>query len=112
MSEQRFDTPGPVRLEVKVPSGDIDVATVDGGESTVVLEGAQKRVEETKVTLIGDRLSIAPQRKGFSLFGRFDGPLHVQVSVPHRSRVEIVTAAGAATLDGTFAGLETQSASG
>jgi len=112
MSEQRFDTPGPVRLEVRVPSADIDVATVDGGESTVILEGARKRIEQTRVALIGDRLAIVPQRKSFNLLGRFDGPLRVQVRVPHRSRVEIVNAAGDATLDGTFAGLETKSASG
>jgi DUF4097 and DUF4098 domain-containing protein YvlB len=112
MSERRFDTPGPVRLEVKVASAEIDVATIDGTESTVLLEGAPKRVEETTVTLTGDRLAIGPQRKTFNLFGRFDGPLHVQVRVPHRSRVEIVSASGGARLDGTFAGLETKSASG
>jgi DUF4097 and DUF4098 domain-containing protein YvlB len=32
--------------------------------------------------------------------------------VPHHTRVEIVTASGDATLDGTFAGLELRSASG
>jgi Putative adhesin len=113
MTEQRFNTPGPVRLEVRVPSGDVDVATVDGDESTVTLEGAQKRIEETKVALIGDRLAIGSQRKSFGgLFGRFDGPLRVQVRVPHQSRVEIVNAAGHATLDGTFTGLEAKTASG
>lgn len=111
MSEQRFDTPEPVRLEIKVPAGDLEIATVDGDESMVTLEGSQKRIDATKVALVGDRLAIGPERKTLgSLFGRFDGPLRVRVRVPHRSRVQIVSAAGEATLDGRFAGLETQSA--
>jgi hypothetical protein len=110
---QRFATPRPVRLEVKVPVANVDVATVDGGESTVTLEGTPKLIDATKVELIGDRLVVEQQRKTFtSFFGRFDGSLHVRAHVPHHSCVEIVTASGSATLDGSFAGLELTSTSG
>jgi|SRR5450755_393558 hypothetical protein len=113
MVEQRFATPGPVRLEVKVAAGAVDVATIDGGESIVTLEGSQKLVDATKVILVGDRLVIEPQRNTLTrFFGRFDGSLHVRARVPHHTRVEIVTASGDASLDGTFAGIETKSASG
>jgi hypothetical protein len=113
MGPQRFATPRPVRLEVRVPVADVDVATIEGGESTVALEGSQKLIDTMKVELVGDRLVIAPHRKTFtSFFGRFDGSLQVLARVPHHTHVEIVTAAGNTTLDGTFAGLETKSASG
>jgi hypothetical protein len=112
MSEHRFTTPGPIRLDIKVPAGDVDVETIDGQESTIVLEGSQRRIDETTVELAGDRLLVQPQRKGFSLFGRLEGSLHVRARVPHGSRVEIVNAAGDATLEGSFAGLDSKSASG
>lgn len=113
MTEQRFATPQPVQLQVKLPAADVDVATVDGGESTVTLEGPQKLIDATKVELVGDRLVVEHQRKAFSgLFGRFDGSLDVRVRVPHHTRVEIITASGDARLDGTFDGLEATSASG
>jgi hypothetical protein len=113
MTQQRFDTPAAVRLEVKVPVGEIEITTVDGSESTVTLEGSPKLVESTKVELVGDRLIVARERQTFiGLFDRFDETLHIQVYVPHRSRVEIVTASGDAALEGSFTGLEVKSASG
>lgn len=113
MAEQRFATPSPVRLQVKIPVGNVDVATVDGAESTVSIEGSEKLVDTVKVELDGDCLVVEQQRKPFiGFFARSEGSLHVRACVPHRSRVEIVTASGDTTLDGTFGALEMKSASG
>src|SRR4051794_38619343 len=104
MSEQRFATPQPVRLEVTTAAGDIRFESVDGDESTVALDGPPKLVEATRVELAGDRLAVTQRhtsRVGF--FERWSSPLHVHARVPHGSRVEIVTAAADARLDGTFA---------
>ena len=110
---QRFPTPEPVRLEIKISAGVIEVETADADESTVTLTGSQKLLDATRVELVGDRLVVQEKRKGLTvLVGRSDGPFRVQARVPHRSRVEIVTASGDVTLDGTFAGLEAKSASG
>jgi DUF4097 and DUF4098 domain-containing protein YvlB len=113
MTEQRFATPGTVRLELRVPSANVQITTVDAGESTVTLDGPQRLVDATTVELRGDRLVIEQQRKLFSGFlEHFDGSLRVRAAVPHGSHVEIVTAAGDATLDGAFAGLDARTAAG
>jgi hypothetical protein len=113
MVEQRFATPTTVRLEIKVPFGDVQIETIDAGESTVTLDGSQKLVDATTVELAGDRLVVERQRTFLSgFFERFDGSLRVHARVPHGSHVEIANASGNATLAGTFAGLGASSASG
>jgi DUF4097 and DUF4098 domain-containing protein YvlB len=113
MTEQRFATPGSMRLELRVPCADVQIGTVDPGESTVTLDGPQRLVDATTVELRGDRLIIEQPRKLFSGFREhFDGSLRVRAQVPHGSTIELVTAAGDATLDGAFAGLEVKSAAG
>lgn len=113
MAEQHFTTPGPVRLEVKVEAGEVRVATVDGDESSVTLEGSQKLIDATRVDLVGDGLVIEQRRRSFlGRFGYFEEPLHVHARVPHRSRVGIGSVSGGVTLDGTFGGLERSLESG
>ena len=113
MSVQRFSTPGPVRLEINLPLGGVEIVTSDDDESTVSLAGSQKLVEATTVELVGDRLVIGMQRRLFGgLFDKLDGSLYALVRVPHGSSVELATTAGAAVLDGSFAGLDAKTVSG
>ncbi len=113
MTEQHFTTPDPVRLEVKVASGDLRVSTVEGDQSTVTLEGSERMLETMRAELVGDRLVIEQRRKSFtSFFGHFEESVRIDVRVPSAGTVEIVTASLDATLEGTFAGLEMKSASG
>ena len=113
MLEQRFATPQPVRLEVHIPLGDLEIATAGGDESTVALDGSSRILDAARVELVGDRLLVGIGRKKFPGFlGWRDGSLRLVARIPHRSRVEIVTASGDAVLDGTFAQLIAKSASG
>jgi DUF4097 and DUF4098 domain-containing protein YvlB len=113
MSEQRFPTPNPVTLEVKVPSGDIRILTTADEESTVDISGLERAVDATTVELVGDRLVIRHHRKSLiNIFERFDSALTIRVTVPDRSRVEVATASGEVALEGMLAGLEMKSGSG
>jgi DUF4097 and DUF4098 domain-containing protein YvlB len=109
MVSQRFATADPVRLEVNVHAGEIEIATTEEGESTVSLSGSQKLLDVTDVELLGDRLVVGQQRK--FLAGRF-GSLHVVVRVPQGSRVSISTASAESTLVGSFGLLDVKSVSG
>ena len=110
MVQERFTTPEPVRLRIRVPSGDVEVATTEAGESTVTVDGSEKLLAATTVELAGGRLLIESRRKSLLDWGHRS--LRVWVHVPRRSSVEIVAESVDATLDGTFAALETRSASG
>jgi len=114
MSEQTFSTPRPVRLEIKVVNGDVTVTTVDGTESSVVLEGSAKIVETMRVELVGDRLIVEEsKRKGAVLnFGRFGESINVRIQLPRLSSIDLATAASDLRLDGQFGALSVKSASG
>src|SRR5581483_7875073 len=107
LPEHRFSTTAPVRLELRVAVGDIDVMTTETEESTVLLDGSERLVDAISVELAGDRLIVQHRQRLLSgWFERFDGSLRVRVQIPHGSRVEIATAAASATLAGRFAALQ------
>jgi hypothetical protein len=119
MTERTFHTPEPIELEVKIPAGEIEVETVDGDQSTVLLEGPEKLLEQTRVELVGNRLVVELEQKGpFGLtimigdwsFGR--GGLRVHARVPYGSRPELVTASADLRLRGRYGSLQTKSVSG
>ena len=122
MLEHRFHTPGPIELDVSVPSGEIVVETVDGEESTVVLEGNERALDNAVVDFDGTRLSVSMRNRGplgftieigdISFGSGSGGKLNVRVTVPHASRAALDTASADMRLRGRFAGLETKSASG
>ena len=119
MPEHRFHTPEPVELELKIPVGDIVVETVDGEESTVVLEGSEKLVEATFVELHGNRLVVefrGPKAFGFAIeiggwrFG--SEKLSVHARVPHSSRPAINTVSADTAISGRIGSLDAKTMSG
>jgi hypothetical protein len=120
MASHDFHTPDPVELEIRIPTGDIEVETIDGDQSSVVVEGDDDLVDRTVVQLDGNRLSVVLEGGngpfgitiaigGFTI-GR--EPLRVRARVPHESRVELSTATADMVVRGRVGSLETKSASG
>lgn len=113
ITEQRFATPHPIRLEVRIPAGEVHVSSADAPESAVSVEGSRDLLDDMKIELVGERLIVEPRRKAFvSLFGRSEHSVHVRATVPDHSRLAITTASADSTLEGVFGGLEARSASG
>ena len=57
MRRESFHTPGPLRLDVRVPSGRIDLESVEGEETIVELEASAELEEEA-------RIELRPKRDG------------------------------------------------
>jgi len=115
MKKHHFDTPSPVRVEVRLPAGRVHVTTAEVGQSCVEVEGPAKVIDATRIELVGARLIIEARRKtAFAWFTRFDESHHLDVRarVPEGSSVELATASADARLEGQFARLELKSASG
>ncbi len=119
MPEQRFHTPEPVELVVKVPSGDIDVQTVEGDESLVSLDGDEKLIELTEVRQEGRRIVVElKSKKSFGItisigdFSFGSGQMHVRARVPNGSSIDLQTASADMTVRGRIHELEVKSASG
>ncbi len=119
MPEHSFHTPLPLTLEVSIPAGDIDVDTVDGEQSTVVVSGDERLLENLEVRHDGSRLVVELRGKskfgfvvtfGSQVFG--NAGLRVQARVPHGSGVKIKTASADMEIDGRLAELDVNSVSG
>ena len=119
MPEQRFHTPEPAELEIRVPTGDIDVETIEGDESTIELDGDEKLIELTDVRQEGRRIVVELKgKKPFGItisigdFSFGSTSLRVRARVPHHSRVELATASADMKLRGVINALDVKSASG
>jgi hypothetical protein len=117
--EHRFHTPQPVELDVKIPAGDVVVETVDGEESTIVVDGNEKLVEQTTVELQGNRLVVefrGPKPFGITIeIGGWrigNEKLRVQARIPHSSRAVLQTTSADAQVAGRLAELEVRTMSG
>src|SRR5262245_59564764 len=119
MKEQRFHTPAPLTLRVDIPAGDVEIRTADGEESTVVLEGDERVVEQVVVTLTGDTLSVSYRSTrifGISMFGGWlgggGGQLRVRATVPHGVDARLTVASADVRIEGQVRALDVTGASG
>jgi len=119
MLEHSFHTPLPLTLEVSIPSGDIDVETVDGEETALTVDGDERMLEHVEVRHDGNRVVVSLRDKskvGFSfslgslVFG--NGGLRVQARVPHGAGVKVKAASADTAITGRLEALEVNSVSG
>ena len=123
MRRETFNTPGTLTLDLRVPSGEITLESVDGDETTVELDASgasdavRELVEGARIELRqrGDGHEVlvdVPRRRGGLglIFDRADFLL--RVFAPHGADVHVSTASADVDGRGRFGALRAELASG
>jgi hypothetical protein len=117
--EQRFHTPWPSALEVKVPVGDVVVETVDGEETLITADGDERLLDNLVIEQRGDRVVVELRGKrprgitveiGSWVFG--GNELRIRARVPHGTAAVLSGASADMKLTGRYGSLESKTASG
>ena len=120
MAPQVFQTPGRLTLDVRLPSGTIDVETTDTAETElelVPLNDAAREAADTIRIELRDRhddhqlLVESPERKGFGLFGR-SPEFRLVVRCPHGTNLEVRSRSVDVYGRGRFGSADVKTASG
>jgi DUF4097 and DUF4098 domain-containing protein YvlB len=115
MRRETFDTPGPLTLDIRVPSGDIDLETTEGTETVVEISGSPEVEEEARVELHpkrdGHEVSVIIEKRS-GLFRAFRDEVRVRVTSPPGADVEVSTASADVDARGDFGGAQINTASG
>jgi len=119
--QRTFEVHGPVELDVRLASGDIEVDPTAEGRVEIELiahdEESQRLVDNARIELNqhGHRPTIlvdVPQKRGFtiSIFGR--SGIECRIRCPHDSGLSVRTKSADISTRGTLGGLNVQTASG
>jgi DUF4097 and DUF4098 domain-containing protein YvlB len=115
MRRETFDTPGPLVLDVRVPSGDIDLETVEGTETVVEVSGSPELEEEARIELHpkrdGHEVSVIIDKRS-GLFRSFREDVRVRITAPAGADVEVSTASADVDARGDFGAVQVNTASG
>lgn len=129
MRSETFTTPGPVRLNLEVPSGEIDLETAETDETHVQLEAlsndeaVRELIENARIELIrrGDGhevvvetkakrgLSISIGDSGISFGG---ASLRLRITCPHGAVLDVATKSADLRARGEYGEVEVKTASG
>jgi hypothetical protein len=122
MRRETFHTPGTLTLDLRLPTGEITLESIDGDETIVELdagssEDGRELVESARIEQRqrGDGyeviVDVERKRRGLGLlFDRAD--VRLRVTAPHGADVEISTASADANGRGRFGSLKAEVASG
>jgi len=115
MRTETFQTPGPVRLDIRLGSGEVRLETSDTAETTVTLEPLRANdasvaaVQEARVEQRGDEIlvDVRDRRRGFR-----GADLLVEIHCPEESSVRAKTGSADIEGRGRFGPVEVESGSG
>ena len=115
MRREAFDTPGPLTLDIRVPSGEIELEAVEGTETVVELSASPELEEEARIELRpkrdGHELSVVIEKRS-GLFRSFRDEVRLRVTAPRKADVEVSTASADVDGRGEFGSVDVNTASG
>jgi DUF4097 and DUF4098 domain-containing protein YvlB len=87
MRTEAFSTPGPVRLQIEIPAGEVDIETAEVQETTVELTASDEELErEARIDVRsrgdGHEVVVEAPRRGLGLFSFRDRSYDVRVRAP------------------------------
>ena len=120
MRSERFDTPRPIRLDVRLGAGRVELETDHASETTVELEplrdneASHEAVETARVELLerSERPELVVDVRGRSRIFSRGAEVLVRVSCPAESSAEIRTGSADVEGRGLFASVDVESGSG
>ena len=107
MRRETFAAPGPLRLDLSLPAGKIELDAAPVEEAVVELElvrGSEAAVEEARVDLRGDELVVKVDHS--------HAEVRLRLQVPEGSALQAKTASGDVRARGRLGDAEVKSASG
>src|SRR5215218_687318 len=111
MRTETFSTPEPIRLEIRIPAGDVEIETADVAETVVELEcrgrDADQLEHDTRIEARGREVLIEAPDRSFQ-----DGDYRVRVVTPHGADLRSEVASADIVGRGTFGEVEINVASG
>lgn len=115
MRREVFETPGPLTLDIRVPSGEIEIEAIEGTETVVELSASPELEEEARIELRprrdGHELHIVVEKRS-RFFGGGRDEVRVQVAAPRGADVEVATASADTEGRGEFGKVDVNTASG
>jgi DUF4097 and DUF4098 domain-containing protein YvlB len=114
MRSETFDTPGHVRLDIRVPTGRIDLEAVEGTQTLIELDGPDELIDDARIESRprgdGFEVTVVVEERGF--FKRSRGDIRARVTVPTGADVDLSTASADVEARGELGELEANTASG
>jgi DUF4097 and DUF4098 domain-containing protein YvlB len=115
MRRETFQTPGPLTLDIRVPSGEIELTAVEGTETLVELSASPELEEEARIELRprrdGHELSVVIEKRSGFFRGNRD-EVRLRVTAPQGADVEVSTASADTEGRGEFGKVDVNTASG
>jgi hypothetical protein len=116
-----FNTAGPVRLELEIPMGRVEIETVAGDQTHVELEAltsagqdlvAESRVESRESGGVYEVRVLVPQRSGWFISFERDPHIQLRITCPTNAELSVRTKSADVTARGEYGEVDIKTASG